>query len=50
MIDISSGKNNLSKIYEETIAFVDWSNDGSYMIGGCLDNKIYVFDKKDEMK
>lgn len=42
LIRIDSGNNLFSKTYDETVAFVDWSNDGSKIIAGCLNNKIYV--------
>lgn len=50
LIRIDSGNNIFSKTYDETVAFVDWSNDGSKIVAGCLNNKIYVYENNEEEK
>lgn len=48
LVNSIKGDSIFKKEYEETVAFVDFTQDGSKMIAGCLDNKIYVYDYKDE--
>lgn len=48
VINTVKGKNIYTKTFEETIAMVDITKDGSKLIAACLDNMIYVYNKKDD--
>lgn len=48
LIDAASGKNVFTQSYDETVGFVDWTNDGTLLIAGCLNNKIYIYQRDEE--